>query len=882
MLCRNSSNSWAPEIASSAIAWFTWLWVAPLQCASPTTWIDKKWTTADGLPSSSISGIARGSDGLIWIATTEGLVRFDGARFDPFTQPLPKKDITYLTSGPDGRIYVGIFGAGFATIQRNRVRTFTRSEVQTGLQVSMILPVGGDEAWVATLNGRLYHFQADALTEVGSGVLTSTAIYGLAKSPDGVLWIGTSSGLFRLQNGQVKPYRPRKPFPSASISDLAVTTNGTVFAATEHGLLRIEGDQWRLWTTKDGLPDNFLKVLAPAGEDLWIGTRTGLAKLSGNRIQRLGKATCPVYALLPEVDGGVWFGCDDIGGLYRISYPLLQTLQMPKALADTSINSIAEDSTGAVWLASNQGVGKWDRNRTALYTPNGDRGSNYVFGITFAPDHSVWLATESGFAHLDRGRMQSFHSLPKGSADPIYAVLQDRSGTVWVGTNRGLLQRSSGEAELKPVPRITSLVWSLYEDSKGNVWAGTDGSGLFRLSSGSVEQYNRDSGLTTNRAIDTWEGPSGDIWVATDRGIVRIRNSRSAHIGSANGLPSGPVLTLVDDGQGRFWIRFQKGLFVVKSAEVNRVLDQGSGMVYGRFLGAEDGLGEQLHRNLGQGSIIRHSSGEIWCALNNGIAKFNPLALSLEPPPSTPEVLHVATDAGERDLTQHIVTKAADRNVRFVFTAPTLTGAKSLEYRYRLIGFDQHWRNIEAETPVMYTALPPGYYQFEVSARRSYGLWSNVSAPVDLQVLPHFYQTWWWYSLTVLASFSAILLLFQLRLIAARNQFAALLAERLSERSRVARELHDTLSRSLGTILTQLEAAQVLLNRDSRILGEHLEKVSQLASEATKESRMSIFALRSPEMSGSSLVDTLQQYATAFSLDTSIQVVWSGGGLFLS
>ena len=238
-----------------------------------TDYVVQRWTAADGLPDSSIQGLARERNGFLWMSTGKGLVRFDGVQFSLFTGKdspgLGSSSSPDMLVGPDGQVYVAA-AQGLLILGEHGAKTIETVAEKKHDPVQVVLPVGRDEVWFGTGAGYLYHYREGKTETIGPKNLSGETVYGLTRTSDGTLWIGTGNGLFLLSHGHVSRYLPPKQLPISGFFDLAVTDTGSVYAATDLGVLQIDGGAWRFWTMKDGLPGDHIQVLAAApGDTLW-------------------------------------------------------------------------------------------------------------------------------------------------------------------------------------------------------------------------------------------------------------------------------------------------------------------------------------------------------------------------------------------------------------------------------------------------------------------------------------------------------------------------------------------------------------------------------------------------------------------------------------
>jgi signal transduction histidine kinase len=184
-------------------------------------------------------------------------------------------------------------------------------------------------------------------------------------------------------------------------------------------------------------------------------------------------------------------------------------------------------------------------------------------------------------------------------------------------------------------------------------------------------------------------------------------------------------------------------------------------------------------------------------------------------------------------------------SVQISYTGVSLTDPEAIRFRYKLHETDKDWHEAAAAVPVTYRNLPPDSYHFSVEASDTNGVWSGAPANVAFAILPAFYQTLWFRSLCVILFLVAIARLYQLRLRQLARQYSMRLEERVSERTRIARELHDTLLQSVQGLLLHLQVVFDLLPTRAQEGKQKLGSAMDQAVEAIREGRDAVQDLRS-------------------------------------
>jgi signal transduction histidine kinase len=279
--------------------------------------------------------------------------------------------------------------------------------------------------------------------------------------------------------------------------------------------------------------------------------------------------------------------------------------------------------------------------------------------------------------------------------------------------------------------------------------------------------------------------------------------------------------------------------------------------------GIADGLHSRETATNSHPSAWRSRDGHLWFATPKGLVEVDPAHFPVNaiPPPVALERFQV-DDVSQILRGTGAVLKVPAGHVRFEFDYAGLSFVAPLKvrYRYMLEGFDHGWTEAGARRNAYYTNIPPGKYTFRVQAANNDGLWNTEGAALSFELRPHFYQTWWFYALLLACVVAAIVLLLRRRLNLAQREFRAV----LGERSRIAREIHDTLAQGYVGISVQLELlAELLRQRKLDDAGKHLDKTRDYVREGLADARQSIWALRTQDADETTLPVKLRRIAEA-------------------
>jgi signal transduction histidine kinase/ligand-binding sensor domain-containing protein/CheY-like chemotaxis protein len=385
------------------------------------------------------------------------------------------------------------------------------------------------------------------------GLLQNT-IQAIAQSRDGYLWLGTQSGLVRFDGVRFVGVDLRS-MANDVISDPA----GRVWwASSNAGLIRRTGDRSVTWTSRDGVPGDFVrKVFRDREGTVWIGTSEGLGRLRDDQVVTFGGLASPVGAFAQGKDGALWIGTGG-AGLARLAGSL-SFWSVGDGLPDAHINALAVDRSGDLWVGTPRGLGRLRGGRWETFTARDGLPHDQVNALLEDREGNLWIGTQGGLARFQGGRFRTIagDEVIRG----VLSLCQDAEGSLWVGTETGGLVR------LRPAPFTTldprggrEAVWSVLEDRDGTLWIGTNDFGFLRLRGGEASYLTTADGLPDNRVRSVVQGPRGDFWIGTTGGLAHWQNGRIETWTRQDGLPDAAIRSLHLDRDGTLWIGTLEGL----------------------------------------------------------------------------------------------------------------------------------------------------------------------------------------------------------------------------------------------------------------------------------------------------------------------------------
>jgi signal transduction histidine kinase/streptogramin lyase len=842
------------------------------------------WQSTNGLPEDFAQTVARTRDGYLWIGTSGGLVRFDGVRFAVFNSqnvPVFRDDSVYsLFTSSDGTLWAGTEGGGLIRYRDRSFRVFGAAEGLTNGFVRVIFEDRHRNLWVGTDAG-LFQMRNEALTRIdgnggipqmnvhsicedgegrllvgGWGLLvlngnhaayyTSTesladnSIRTIRHTSDGAIWIGTISGLRRLERGlKGDPFATPRMISGVNISVL-LESGGDLWVGTYgQGLMRIRAGRSAQFAAPSSLPHNNVLSLFDDGEgNIWVGTQGGLVRLSpsaATTITTADAAPKSINTIYQDPDGILWVTALN-GRLYHVSRQTLVPVQLPAKLARLPIRNVFRDSHGDLWMGTDgQGVMRFTRGRAVRYTMKQGLVNDFVRAFCEDRDGGIWIGTDGGLSRWRGGRFQNFNTQDGLAYGSIRGLLLGRDGSLWVATDGGLSRfRSGAFVHDALLDRLRGQkIWSVHEDSEGGLWIGTLGTGLFLLKGGELRQFT-------------------------------IRE----------GLPSNKIHFIAEDLRGNLWMSGPSGIVAVSRSDLEMLSGHPTSQLALRLYTAAEGLSTNQMNGGVQPAGALTGAGVLWFPSTKGAVRIESEAAPDRA--SVPPVLieQALVDDQPVSLAAGLRLPPGEGKLEIHYTAVRLRSPERVRFKYRMEGFDRDWTEAGQRRIAYYTNLAPGNYRFHVVAYQINEPRTTSEQVLRIEWRPHFYQTAWFLVLCALAVSSAAWGAYRLHVRNIRQRFAAV----LEERNRLAREMHDTLIQGCVGVSALLEAASRAQDVSPAISHELLDRARQEVRAAVDEARLAVWNLRQASSTGQDLLSAVSQLAHRLSLEMGIPVEFQSSG----
>jgi signal transduction histidine kinase/ligand-binding sensor domain-containing protein len=845
------------------------------------------WTAKEGAPT-DIEDIAQTKDGYLWIASTAGLFRFDGVRFERTDaipgQRLPSRNVLTVWAPPSGGLWVGYMFGGASFISNGKIRNYGERE---GLPVGSIRAFAQDKSgtlWVATTRG-VRRFDGSRWVDVGAELrLPKTYTSMLSFDRSGTLWIAVDNSIMYLRPGE-------RILTTTGIQldgevNFQEGPDGTLWLIDwKQGIRALYIPSGPTYASKEWLrledPRSgpiYVRVIDREGM-FWVSTPTGIRRLRdpiallrdglahGASVDEFlvtdgltGPASKGFFAGLEDREGNVWIGTG--GGLDRFRESRLTKVDLP---ADSDGFALAAGDGGAMLVGadSKNGAFKVTEGSTVEAMP----GPRDITCAYRDPDGIVWFGGREKIWHSAGQRWVAMDLPADNRVKPhlgVQAIAKDRSGALWVSIARaGVFRLVDGKWKLYGEPAVSVTV-----DSDGRVWLGYPNSHVQIVDKDTVRQLSAADGLDIGAVLSIAARPR-HVWVGGEQGLARFDGSRFNAVTRQGGTPLPSVSGIVETAEGDLWLSTSEGAMEVPADEVRRVVSNPLHAVRYALLDYLDGMPGTPPAVRPLPSMAEGTDGRLWFAASNRIAWTDPRHVKRNMLKPTVDVQSIIADGVRYEPSAGLKLPIRTRNLQISYTALSLSIPERVRFRYQL-GADQPWEDVGGRREAYFTDLPPGHYTFRVIASNNDGVWNETGAAVDFDIPPAFVQTKWFLAIWIVAGAVALWLLFILRSRQMQERMRGRLEERLSERESIARDMHDTVLQGMqGLVFKFQAAAERLPSSDSD--RDRLEEALNLADEVLEDGRSKLAGLRGFSAESQELFAALTVVGQSLAADRSIK-----------
>lgn len=798
-----------------------------------TDYTHQSWTEDSGAPA-PVLGIAQGRKGFLWLATGEGLFRFDGMSFDriaPQGKAAPGDYPIAVFVARNGDVWtsfkesrrLAVYHAGVLRFIDGSPRAPTAADDDTAWIIAFAEDADG-AIWALTANfdaqvlrfknGRWKRFDAARGVPRDNGL--SMVVAG-----DGAVWISQTRSVSRLAAGGMR-FKVFRELPSMSNPSLSVDPEGRIWMSERRGSYPLTGPGGRGAppALRDPYPTDDAQIrgapLFDRAGDLWIATRY-------NGVQRVPSANPQG----PPARGD--------------AKSLVETFHSSVSLSSDVTRQIFEDREGDIWVGTERGLDEFRPARVrfepALTSPAafGDKlmtatdGSVYIGeartifrvrpggapepvlringdpqSICQAPDGALWIVLSRRIIVWKNGHI--LRRLDRPSPVGIsYDCAFDKQGDFWYSAREGGLNRHrNGKWKEVLKPEGGRLSTTLERDAQGRLVV-QYGRQLVWIDGSAIRFTPLNFGTGEPQVLTLYGAPNGDVFAAGIFGLTRYRDGQSQTLWAKPASESSRINGIVQMADGDLWLAYPKKLVRIRASSLERAFTPYEFPPPADSLGTIAGLtsGPNSHS---QRSMVRGGDGRLWIATESGTLSMDPKRIARDAMPPGVAISFLTVDNRTYRDPSSLELPAAPSNIEIDYAVLSFADPRHAGVRYKLEGYDRAWIDPGIRRQAFYTNLPPGTYRFRVIGVNDDGVWNRAGAEVGFDIPPTFLQSRAFLALCIALALAALWLAYRLRMAQVARRIRTRLEERLGERERIARELHDTLLQSVQGLILRFQS----------------------------------------------------------------------------
>lgn len=846
----------------------------------------QRWIEGSEAPVPVVA-VAQGQDGFLWLATGEGLFRFDGLRFE-------------LIEAEAG-------------------------DQKHALPSALLVTKSGD-VWTNFETSRRFAVYRRGVLRILDAPAAPSRIVAMAEGRDGAIWALTANydaEVLRFHNGHWKTFNAADGLPQSNSTNMLVSADGAVWIACSTGIARLQPGTARFEIYRH-TPLGRLSQ-DPAGR-IWLSEKRGSYPITGpggrgpatpmREPYRTGSAQIRGTPLFDR-KGNLWIATR-YDGMQRLAAPNVpfegagvdaESFTSHDGLSSDVTNQLLEDREGNIWVGTEGGL---DKFRPATLIAETALASPAVYGdkLLDASDGSVYIGQARTIYRVRPGGVPA--PFLRTDTEP-QSLCEAPSGAIWVGTQTHILvAANAGLLQIIERPDRTAhhnVIYDCAFDANGDYWISAAGGGVHRYRHGQwesvlepgdkadfypttmartphggvvVQQGNRLVWLEGSRRASTpldfgaselkvltLYSTGDDVFAAGAFGLSRFRAGHVETVWAAEVSPTSRINGIVRTPEGDTWLAYPKSLVRLRPQELERAFADKAFPVPALSLGLGDGLTSRPHSH-SQRSMVRGGDGRLWIATETGTLWMDPARIVRNALPPSLAIKSVNGDGRVYRDPAALKLPAAVSNVEIDFAVLSFADPRRVRARYMLEGFDRDWVDPGTRRQAFYTNLPPGKYRFRVIAANNDGVWNRTGAALDVEIPPTFVQSVWFLLLCSVLTLVLLWLVYRLRVTQIANRIRSRLEERMKERERIARELHDTLLQGVQGLILRFQAVadRIPVEEKSR---QQLDAALATADNVVADARDRVRDLRGIE-STDDLCAIIQQLVATAPFDPPIPV----------
>ncbi|MCS5489702.1 two-component regulator propeller domain-containing protein [Algoriphagus limi] len=738
----------------------------------------------DGLSQNSAISITQDQDGFLWIATQEGLNRYDGREFIQY----PKKfnDITQPTQVILGKVY---------SDTKNRIWIIPDSTVPEKLNrdSNEFIPIEGVSSanqifensegniWIGTLSGQLFQWNENSQKAELIWNDPTKEINHISEYRDQLLLTFKDEiSLFNKESQSIEPIL-RAEEESLFSRALPLKNGSILYGTLSKGIWILPkiGEESIPISDFFDLDSNpfddamILDIWEAQNGLVWVasyGQGAFLIDFDNQQIQNFTYSKQnprsihynDILCLYEDYTGTIWLGSDGAGlsfyDPFLEKFNFFHNQQLPEEINIDVIRSIYVGSDDKVWIGtSGKGLtsydpktGIWKTFHAEENNPNTIRNDR-VMSLLGIQD-KLWIGYQDGGLSILDTKSGTFRhyddsSQPSLPSNTIWKILNDSKNRVWLCTrNDGLIQfdpeKGVVEQFIHKEGDLTSIpdnnIRTILQSGEDEFWIGTENQGIakFNLKSKRFERYQHEEGdansLNNNSIKSLYLSPDNKLWIGTNGSginILDINTRKFEYITTENGLPNDVIYAILPDENGNLWLSSNKGISQIRASNSEYQITN-----YTNY----DGLATEFNT----GAYFKHPSGTLYFGSLEGLYWFDAEDISFNPIRPKTAITHLQVFGKEFPLTENQNFNYNQNTLTFSIASLVFSSPEKNQFEYHLEGYDEDWINGGTFNIARYTNLPPGDYTFFARSSNYDGIWTEDIVQYKFSILQPWYWTW--------------------------------------------------------------------------------------------------------------------------------------------
>lgn len=797
-----------------------------------TTFIERIWTQKNELPVNSLSLMCLASNGYLWITSYDGLIRFDGLKFDIYSSSeynvIKNNRFVDVLEDVNGDIF---FLSELKRLFRLNTQTNKVDQINLNSTDSFAERIFKDKngnIWIATKNG-IWFSKPDKTFEQFNPTVINTSIYSLMVDKWGKVWFQDASNkLARADNIQVQSIPTEflntiKTFPSVDdknrgwigfnrqiisyneksvniyvIDDLPQSESiSAIYKHPTKELLLIGTPNSGFFETSSIIPQKLTKIPIEGKDVLYsklfylkelgylIASKNGLYSVDHNYEPIYTSPNLELRDVIIDSEGSIWLSTNG-NGLIQLKLNYFKNVTFGDSKSANNIYPIIEDKNNSTWIGSyGEGVFNITNNTIINYTLGDGIQDRFITTIFERKNGEILFGGISNLVYSIKDNVISNYDLQSGKNQTAFSIFEDSKLNIWIGTSDALYFKKNSTSQINQADVIdigqNTQVRFIIEAPDSSIWLATRGKGIIQMKNNLpsfiylAEPLKRS--VVRHLLVDPKSKSKDDfvIWATTEGlGINKIHVTNSSikvdEIRKQNGLLDDTIHNILIDEYDRFWMSTNRGLFYVPRTELETFLANKESQIKITTYFETDGLPNNEFNGGSQQTAFKRKNGALLFANQHGLVEFNPKSIHTNNTP--PITLIQSVKSGQTELftpsSKELKIEPNYNSFEIYFTSLSLKTSQKNTFKYRLRPLDSNWVDIDSKRSISFQNLSSGTYHFEVIGSNNDGVYSLNPAKLSFEIIPLWYQTTWFYLLLFFVLIGTTYTLFRLRIVQLR------------------------------------------------------------------------------------------------------------------